>query len=334
MKQEGGGRTLAWLATGAAVLAAGAFLGSATSRRRDRGPYAGRDRGPELPEGLADRPLAREAWADALAAGRKVDELQQTVAGLTSRVAGLETGGAGRVEAVWQRVLRIEQRLEEVRTGQGEAAAAEAGERILPRVAALETRVEEHGAAILELRAHAAQTEANLQKMIAAVEKLTDQISRALPPAAPLRIEPRKETEAAGETGAEKGGPSRWRSAALIGAISLGLAGSYATIRTPRPPESVAAAAPAPATDRLLDTAVTSLTALAERDSENPVWKLEAGRLNHIKGDTVQAERWYRAALAEDPHDARALDALADLLTERVRRGHALQREIPDVKTQ
>src|SRR5581483_4864594 len=122
---------------------------------------------------------------------------------------------------------------------QVQTVAAEAERRVLPRVHALETRLDQHDAAIQQLQDHATKTDANLQRMIAAVEKLTEQISRALPPA-PLRIEPKREAAAAPQETPESEGPaaeqrggglSRWRSVALIGTLTVGLAGSYAAAR-------------------------------------------------------------------------------------------------------
>jgi tetratricopeptide (TPR) repeat protein len=302
MRQEGPGKALAWMATGAAVLLAGAFVGAAAGRREGRRP-AGPAPEPRVPEDLEDRPLAREAWADTLAAARQVDQLVDTVAGLEARVRTVEAN-TRRADEVWQRVLRLEQAIEELR---GQPAAEEVERRVMTRVSNLEARVDQQDTAIQQLQAHAAQTDANLQRMIQAVEKLTEQISRALP-AAPQRIEPRRE-----ETEAR---PAGWRSVALIGAIALGLVGSYGALRQMQGPAPVAAAAvtPAPITpDQLLDTAITSLAAVAETDPENLQWRLELGRLNALKGNRAAAERWYRSILEVDPHDRQAVNALADL---------------------
>lgn len=328
MKHNGVGQALAWMFTGAAVVAAGAFVGTAAGRRRERRPSHGGRPEPELPDDLADRPVARAAWDDVLAATRQVDRLVHTVTGLESRVAAIETT-TGQVDQVWQRVVRLEQQLDELRrerleSADVEAVAAQAAERILPRVAGLESRVERHDAAIQQLQSHAVQTDANLQRMIAAVEKLTEQISRVLP-ATTLRIEPKRETAAAGQEatpaeekpGEERSGLSRWRSVALIGAVALGLVGSYAAGRQVDWPQKVTAAtlAPAPPSQAsLLETAITALGAVAEKDPENIGWKYELGRLNELQRNWVEAERWYRAVLEVDPHDPRAVNALADVL--------------------
>jgi tetratricopeptide (TPR) repeat protein len=256
-----------------------------------------------VPEDLEDRPLAQEAWADAVAATRRVEQLVHTVSGLETRVSVAEANSR-RVDEVWQRVLRLEQTLEELK---GQPAAAEAERRVMARVSAMETRLDQHDTAIQQLQAHATQTDANLQRMIQAVEKLTEQISRALPPG-PQRIEPKREES--------EPRPAGWRSVALIGAIALGLLGSYGAVRQMQGPAQVSAAAvtPAPVTpDRLLDTAITSLAALAEKDPENLQWCYELGRLNELKGNRVEAARWYRSILDVDPHDQRAVSALADV---------------------
>ncbi len=319
-EQDGLGRALAWMATGAAVLLAGAFVGATAGRRKDRPSGNNRAAEPDLPDDLEDRPVAQAAWADARTAARRVDTLVHTVSGLESRVAAVENT-TRQVEDVWQRVLRLEQMLDEVKRERAEPAnvaalAAETERRVMPRVEALETRLDHHDAALQQLQSHAAQTDLNLQRMILAVEKLTEQISRALP-AGPVRIEPKRETE--GETGAteERGGLSRWRSVALIGAVALSLAGSYAGLREMQRPQQVAAA-PAPAAPgRLLDTAIASLAALADRDPENLTWRYELGRLNELRGNRIDAERWYRSILEVDPHDPRAVAALAGVLAAR-----------------
>ncbi len=311
-EQDGLGRALAWMATGAAVLLAGALVGATAGRRKRVEP--------DLAGDLEERPVARAAWADAMTAARRVDVLVHTVSGLESRVAAVEST-TRKVDDVWQRVLHLEQMLDEVKRERAEPAnagalVAETERRVMPRVEALETRLDHHDAALQQLQSHAAQTDLNLQRMILAVEKLTEQISRALP-AAPVRLEPKRETEA--ETGAteERGGVSRWRSAALMGAVALSLAGSYAGVRQIQHPPQVAAA-PAPvASDRLLDTAIASLAALADRDAENLSWRYELGRLNELRGNRIEAERWYRSILEVDPHDPRAVAALAGVLSAR-----------------
>ena len=213
---------------------------------------------------------------------------------------------------------------ERLEPAQVQSVVAETERRVMPRVDAIETRLDQHDGAIRQLQSHAAQTDANLQRMIAAVEKLTEQISRALP-AGPVRIEPKRETSAApqetpeGEprAGEERGGLSRWRSVALIAAVALSLAGSYAGVRQVQRPRPVAAAAlvPAPVSpERLLETAITSLAGLVDRDPENLSWRYELGRLNELKGNRTEAERWYRSILEVDPHDARAVNSLADVL--------------------
>ena len=106
MKQDGLGRTLAWMATGAAVLMAGAFVGAAAGRRRDRPSGKKRAAAPDEPEELEDRPVARAAWADAMAAAGQVDQLVHTVSGLELRVAAVENT-TRKVEDAWHRVLRL-----------------------------------------------------------------------------------------------------------------------------------------------------------------------------------------------------------------------------------
>jgi hypothetical protein len=326
MKHDGVGRTLAWMAGGAAVLVAGAFLGASAGRRRDgrRAPDSGRADLERLDD-LEDRPVARAAWADALAAARRVDEVAHAVTALESRVSAAEVS-ARRVDEVWERVLRIEQMLADLKRETAEpvevqAVVAEAERRVMPRVTALENRLHQHDAAIHHLQTHAANTDLNLQRMIAAVEKLTEQISRALP-AGPQKIEPRRETAGAqepteeeGRGGEERGGLTRWRAAALIGAVTLGLAGSYAAglqVQRPRAAAAATVSAGAPA-EWPLQTAIRSLTALVEGDPGNRNWRYELGRLNELKGDRTEAGRWYRSVLSLDPHDQRAITALATL---------------------
>jgi hypothetical protein len=111
MRQEGPGKALAWMATGAAVLLAGAFVGAAAGRRDRRRP-PGPPAEPPVPDDLEDRPLAREAWADAVVAARQVDQLAHTVAGLEVRVSAAEAN-TRRADEVWQRILRLEQAIEE-----------------------------------------------------------------------------------------------------------------------------------------------------------------------------------------------------------------------------
>jgi len=319
-EQDGLGRTLAWMATGAVVLLAGAFVGATAGRRKARPSGHNRTAEPDLPDDLQDRPVARAAWADAMTAARRVDAVEQTVSGLESRVAAAEHT-TRKVDDVWQRVLRLEQMLDEVKRERAqpanvEALVAEAERRAMPRVEAIETRLDQHDAALQQLQSHASQTDVNLQRMILAVEKLTEQISRALP-AGPVRIEPKRET--ATETGAaeERGGLARWRSVGLIGAVVLSLAGSYAGVRQIQRPQQVSAAPAQVAPGRLLDTAIASLAALADRDPENLAWRYELGRLNELKGNRADAERWYRSILEVDPHDPRAVAALANVLAAR-----------------
>lgn len=241
MKQEGPGKILAWMATGAAVLAAGALLGSAAGRRRRSGSEAPSGRpGGDLQD-LADRPVLQSAVAESLAAARRLDSLAETVAALEARVDNVErTAPAGCVEAIWKRVSELEKVVEQIQAQRREAPsldvlAAQAVEHIAPRIQALEARVDEHHAAIQNLQAQASQTEANLQRMITAVEKLADQVSRVLPAAAAIRMEPRKEENPAlmsgaapqGETAAERAAPVRWKSLALAAAIALGLSISW-----------------------------------------------------------------------------------------------------------
>ncbi len=337
MKRHGPGRAIGWLATGATLVAAGAVLGAAAGRRR---PSLAPRRPAEIDDDLADRPVARAALADAVAAAHRVDEIATSVARLETRVAAIENSTAARVDTVWQRVLQLEARLEQLKAERAavpsleqaslEQAAAEVERRLAPRVEALGARVEESQTAIRQLEIHAQQTEANLQKMIAAVEKLADQVARVLP-AGPVRMEPQKETGAAASEAPAPGGETRsegerrassfgWRSVALIGAISAGLLASYATgpgarrpAASPLPPAVVAA----PAADRLFEDAVGSLTVLAARQPANTAWKYELARLHEMRGDVAQAEWWYRAVLAADPQDFRAKDALAELLAKR-----------------
>lgn len=229
------------MATGAAMVAVGAVLGSAAGQRKNRTPPGdggppGRE--PDALEDLADRPVARAALAEGLGAARRVTALSHTVAGLEARVQGMErTSSAERVDGIWNRVLELEQRLEEIRTRQAhlpsvEALAGQVETRLSPRLQAIEARVKEHQAAIEQLQAHAAQTEAHLQKMIAAVEKLAEQISRAFPA---MRIEPKAEGGAArpgsGEPAAEapaepraragKAGLRYWKSLAIAAVLLL-----------------------------------------------------------------------------------------------------------------
>ncbi|MBI3697925.1 MAG: hypothetical protein HY238_24215, partial [Acidobacteria bacterium] len=175
-------KALAWMATGAAVLAAGAFLGSAAGRRKERAPkQAAID--PEMLEDLSDRPVARSVLAESLAAARRLEKVAGAVERLELRVQSVERAApAERIEAIWQKVLQLEQRLEQVQAERAKLPAldtvvAQAETRLSPRIHGLEARVEEHHTAIQQLQTQATQTEANLQKMIAAVEKLAEQIS-------------------------------------------------------------------------------------------------------------------------------------------------------------
>lgn len=155
MRDESPARALTWMATGAAVLAVGAFLGAAAGQRQGSVP-SGRPRDPDL-----------------------LEELEM-------RVQGVERPEAGEpVDAIWSRLQQLEERLEQVGAMEMpplEVLAARVEDRLAPRLGALEGRVQEHQAAIQDLRAQAAQAEGNLQKLIAAVEKLAEQISRSLPP--------------------------------------------------------------------------------------------------------------------------------------------------------
>src|SRR5712692_2696753 len=100
MRNEGPARALAWMATGAAALAVGAFLGSAAGRRRSNTPPQRRNRAgddPDLLEDLADRPVAQSALAESLAAAR-VSSLAEALASLETRVQVVERSTpAGRV---------------------------------------------------------------------------------------------------------------------------------------------------------------------------------------------------------------------------------------------
>jgi tetratricopeptide (TPR) repeat protein len=317
-EQDGLGRALAWMATGAAVLMAGAFVGATAGRRKERSSGNTRAPEPDPPGDLEDRPVAQAAWADAMTAVRRVDTLVHTVSGLESRVAAVETT-TRKIDDVWQRVLRLEQMLDELKRERAEPAnvaalVAETERRVLPRVEAIESRLDHQDAALQQLQSHAAQTDLNLQRMILAVEKLTEQISRALP-AGPVRIEPKRETESETGSAEERGGLSRWRSVAIIGAVALSLAGSYAGVRQIQRPPQVSAAPAQVAPDRHLDTAIASLAALSDRDPANLTWRYELGRLNELKGNRIDAERWYRSILEVNPQDPRAAAALADLLS-------------------
>ena len=342
MREEGFGKALAWMATGAAVLAAGALVG-ATAGRRPKSGSVSRGQAPEESEpDLTDRPVARAAWADATAAARRTDRLAATLSGLEARLERIERASAAdQIEAVWQKVLRIEERLEQAQQRSEIPALQElvsqAESRISPRLTALESRAEQHAEAIRQLQAQATQTETNLQKMIAAVEKLTAQLSRALPPA-PMRIEPRREgstaasmlgepaapsaaPEVSPETARPSDRPPRWKAVALAGAITLGSLGSWVAIRSGdlfsrRPAVVVAADTPV----ARVDAAIVSLARLVEQQPEEIGWMYELGRLHALKQDWTGAERWYRVVLERDPHDPRALRSLADLSDRRYSR--------------
>ncbi|MBI3664859.1 MAG: tetratricopeptide repeat protein [Acidobacteria bacterium] len=344
MSYDHPGKKLAWMGTGAAILAAGVLLGSAAGRRRQ---LSVSQDVPE-PEDLADRPLAAAALADSLTAARRVEQFAGAVESLGARLDAVErSSSAERVEAVWQKVLRLEERLEQIQAERVripglETVVAEAETRLSPRITSLETRVGQHEVAIRQLQAQAAQTEANLQKMIAAVERLTDQISRALP-TAPLRMEPKRETlsatpeegsaeapvretAAAGQPAAppesydtaEKAGTARWKALGLVGAVALAFLGSGAAQRPAalslKAPVAVQAASP-DSPERRIDAAIVSLTQLLDQQPEETTWKYELGRLHAMKRDWAQAERWYRAVLDDNPHDPRALASLADVLS-------------------
>lgn len=222
MKDDSPAKTLAWMATGAAVLAAGALLGAVAARPKEQAPAAP---GPEPTEGgpaegeledLDDRPVAQAALAETVAAARRVEILAGLLEKLESRVQSLERASSTeRVEAVWQRVVQLEAEVEQIRAQRVELPPvenilAQAENRLSPRIRSLEARVEEHHAAIQQLQLHAAQAETNLQKMIVAVEKLAEQISRVMPGG---RLEPRKEgsgpaaAERPAEGAAKPGGP-------------------------------------------------------------------------------------------------------------------------------
>lgn len=301
------------MATGAAVLAAGALLGSAAGRRKERAPRSGPAPGPPLPgalDDLTDRPVAQAALTESLAAARRVDTLARNLESIETRVHAIErANSAERVDAVWQRVLHLEERLEQIRAQRTEvpidAIVAQAESRLSPRIHTLETRVEEHHAAIQQLQAHAVQTDANIQKMIAAVEKLTEQIARVLPSASG-RIEPRRESAAAAAaaegspqgSGSSEGGepaPRRWKALALVALLAVSLAGSWLGMqRAPflHPAVVAASAGPAPtAPADPIDAAVASPSRLVP---------LEPGDAPH-------------AGLASERHDARAIPSRAGL---------------------
>ena len=91
-----------------------------------------------------------------MAAARQVDQRAHTVAGLEARVSTAEAS-TNRADDVWQRIARVEQAIEELRS---QPAAAEAERRVMARVSALEARVDQQDTAIQQLQAHAAQTDA------------------------------------------------------------------------------------------------------------------------------------------------------------------------------
>ena len=213
MRRDSPARTLAWMATGAAMVAVGALVGSSTGRRQP-GATSPRQAGSaaDAVEDLEDRPVARAVLKESLAAVRRADALAGALASLDARVQSIETiPSSERLEPIWQRVLQLEQRIEEIRSQRPEipsieTLASQAEGRLSPRIRAIETRVAEHQAAIQQLQTQAAQTEINLQKMIAAVERLTDQIARVLPGAAG-RMEPKREAGSAAPPSAPAGLP-------------------------------------------------------------------------------------------------------------------------------
>ncbi|GEM_PF-6073662 len=202
-------KALAWMAAGALVIVAGGALGSPSGRRNKQSRTAGEPRGTENSEqfeDLADRPVARAVLSESIEAVHRIESLAGSVAALEARMQALERSSpAGRLDEIWQRVLQIEKRLgsieaERQATPPVEALVGEAEKRLSSGISAIESRVEQQQAAIEQLQADASQTSSNLQRMVAAVENLTDQISRILPPV-PLRLEPKRETTAAAAAG-------------------------------------------------------------------------------------------------------------------------------------
>ena len=175
-------KALWWMAAGAAALAA------VVGRRRRSETDALED--------LEDRPVARAVLQESVAAARRVEELSSAVQALEARIASMERASpAGRLDAVLNRVALLEERLEAIAGQRAEIPAfdaliAQAEVRLASRIDALDARASGHDAAIQYLREHASQTEAGLQAVMGAVQKLAAQISRGLP----SRIEPRKET--------------------------------------------------------------------------------------------------------------------------------------------
>ncbi len=325
MRNESPVGALAWMATGAAVLAVGAFVGSAAGRRKGSAPSERRDHPDrDLLEDLVDRPVAQAAQAESLAAARRVDSLAETVASLETRVQTVERSAVtDRVDALWSRVMQLEERLEQIRAMEippADALAARVQDRLAPRLAVLENRVEEHQTAIEQLQAHATQTEANLQKMIAAVEKLTEQISRSLPSSRSAEPAPAElGAPAARAPQPEKSGPFRWKSQALAALIALGMVGSWAAapLQPIRPVRAANVVSSAPVASEI-DAALASVSRPIAQQPEYPVWNYELGRLYARKQDGAPAERWHRAGLEQNPQDERVLRALADVMSRRV----------------
>jgi hypothetical protein len=198
MRSNHPAKTLAWMGTGAVLVAAG-FLLSPPPRRRRRDPEALPDW--DQPDGLADRPVAAQALSEGLAAAQRVEQLSGVVDRMETRLERLERGSsAERVDAVWQKIAHIEEQIAQLRAERLQAPPidalpAQVEEWLSPRLASLEARLDEHAIAISELQKQAARTEANLQRMIAAVEKLADQVSLTLPPG-PRSVETQNGTAA------------------------------------------------------------------------------------------------------------------------------------------
>jgi len=184
MRRDSPGSALAWMATGAAMVAMGALVGSSNRRKpaiSARGAAGGSFDKLGEPAGAGDD-LEENATGSGL-----TESLVGVVARLEARVQSLEDLPSGeRVEAIWLRLLQLEHRVEEIRNQRfaipsADALISQTEHRLAPRLQRIETRMEEHQGAIHQLQAQAHQTDLNLQKMIGAVEKLTDQISRVLP---------------------------------------------------------------------------------------------------------------------------------------------------------
>jgi chromosome segregation ATPase len=202
-------KVVAWMAAGALVIVAGGALGSPAGRRNKQSgapEESGKTEDSEQFEDLVDRPVAQAILSESIEAVHRIESLAGSVAALEARMQALERSSpASRLDEIWQRVLQMEERLGSIEAERQaapslDALVAEAGKRLSSGMSAIESRVEQQQAAIEQLQADASQTSSNLQRMVAAVENLTDQISRILPPV-PLRLEPKRETTAAAAAG-------------------------------------------------------------------------------------------------------------------------------------